>query len=174
MNPYEYVRLATNNGNTLLSLCCGIGYELKHLKTNDVTAVDIYQSYLDEVNNRCPQAKLVCSSALDFLRNSPDNSYDVISIIDGIEHMTKPDGIQVLKEMKRVARKKILLFTPNGYIKNTPKDTWGIPGGDKYQRHLSGWTSEELQMFGFDILNTSTATSPWGEKYNEVMYEYNV
>ncbi len=174
MSPYEYVREATNNGESLLSLCCGIGLELKHIKTRDVTAVDIFQGYLDEVPNRCPQAQTVCSDTLAFLKNAPDKSYDVVSLIDGLEHMDKPTGVKVLKEMKRVARKKILLFTPNGFVKNEPVDTWGVKGGDEYQKHLSGWTTEELKEYKFEVLYTQGATSTWGDKYTEAMYAYNV
>ena len=89
MNPYTYVQESTKNGESLLSLCCGVGLELNNLNTQNVTAVDPAPQYIAEVKGRCPQAKTVLSDALDYIKDQPDDSVDVISIIDGIEHMDK-------------------------------------------------------------------------------------
>lgn len=174
MNPYPFVREATNNGESLLSLCCGIGLELSGLATQDVTAVDIAPQYLDQVKERCPQAKTVCSDSLEYLKSQKDNSVDVISIIDGIEHMEKQAGLDLIKQMKRVARKTILLFTPqgeveDGYLKNEPHNAWGIEGADEHQKHLSGWTIEELKDNGFEILLVADSISQHNEPYKAVM-----
>lgn len=170
MNPYNYVREACKTGKSLLSLCCGIGLELKNLPTIDIVAVDIYQPYLDELRHRNGDAKTVCSDALSYLKKQPDKSVQVISIIDGIEHMDKKTGLAVIDHMKRVAREQILLFTPEGHTDNHPENTWGIAGGDKYQEHLSGWEIKELTDLGFEVLEKVGCISPHGERYNAVMY----
>lgn len=177
MNPYIYVQQATSNGESLLSLCCGIGLELSGLSTQDVTAVDLAQQYLDDVKHRCPQAKTVLSDALEYTKAQPDNSVDVISIIDGIEHMDKKSGIKLLKEMKRVVRKEILLFTPEGpgeggYLKNEPHNAWGIEGADHFQTHKSGWTAGELEKFGFGFIAKAYDTSQHGEPYAALMMRW--
>lgn len=177
MNPYYYVQEATKNGESLLSLCCGIGLELNDLATQDVTAVDMAPQYLAEVRHRCPQAKTVESDALAYLKSQPAKSVDVISIIDGIEHMDKATGKKVIKEMKRVAKKEILLFTPqgpgpDGYLKNEPHNAWGIEGADHFQTHKSGWTVEELTDAGFDLIISAGDISQHGEPYNALMMRY--
>lgn len=170
MNPYPYVWEATKNGESLLSLCCGIGFELGYLNTQDVTAVDIAPQYVEQVKWRCPQAKTVVSDALDYIKAQPDNSVDVISIIDGIEHMEKKVGRQVINHMKRVARKQILLFTPEGYLRNEPKDAWGIGGADHFQTHKSGWSVAELERLGFKLVEKHPDVSQHGEPYNALMF----
>lgn len=177
MSPYPYVKEATKNGESLLSLCCGIGFELNDLGTENVTAVDVAPQYLEQVIQRCPQAKTVQSDALSYLKEQPDGSVDVISIIDGIEHMDKATGLEVIEQMKRVARKKILLFCPqgdaeDGYLRNEPHNAWGIDGADEHQRHLSGWTADELKELGFTVLVSSRETSQHGEPYTALMTEY--
>lgn len=177
MDPYYYVREATKNGDSLLSLCCGIGLELNGLETLDVTAVDMAPQYIAEVKHRCPQAKTVESDALKYLKSQKAKSVDVISIIDGIEHMDKATGKKVIKEMKRVVKKQILLFTPqgpgpDGYLKNEPHNAWGIEGADHLQLHKSGWTVEELQDAGFDLLISAGDVSQHGEPYNALMMRY--
>ena len=174
MNPYPYIKEATDPNKSLLSLCCGIGLELEFLQTQDVTAVDLAQQYLDEVKKRCPQAKTVLSDALEYTKKQPDNSVDVISIIDGIEHMDKKSGIKLIKEMKRVARDQILLFTPqgpgeDGYLKNEPHNAWGIEGADHFQTHKSGWTVDELRDQGFEMLLVANDVSQHGEPYQAIM-----
>lgn len=174
MKPYYYVAQATERGESLLSLCCGVGLELKNLNTQDVTAVDIAPQYLEQVTSRCPQAKTVCSDSLEYLKKQPDSSVDVISIIDGIEHMPKKAGREVIKEMKRVTRKQILLFTPqgpskDGYLKNEPHNAWGIEGADHFQAHQSGWTALELKDLGFRIVAEHDDISQHDEPYKALM-----
>jgi Methylase involved in ubiquinone/menaquinone biosynthesis len=174
MNPYKFVKQATDNGESLLSLCCGIGLELQGLRTLDVTAVDAVPQYIEKVKERCPQAKTIVSDALEYLEGRPDDSVDVISIIDGIEHMDKETGLEVIKHMKRVCRKEILLFTPqgdaeDGYLKNEPHNAWGIEGADHFQTHKSGWTAEELQGLGFETVAAAADISQHGEPYTALM-----
>ena len=171
-SPYRYVRAATKNGESLLSLCCGIGLELWGVKSAHVIAVDTVAQYLAEVHTRCPQAKTVCSDALTYVKGQPDNSVDVISLLDGIEHMGKDVGTELIGEMKRVCRKKMLLFTPEGYVRNEPHDAWGIAGADGYQIHKSGWTIDELQALGFTLISRQLGITQHCEPYHALMLAY--
>lgn len=178
MNPYKFVKEATDPNKSLLSLCCGIGLELAFLQTQDVTAVDLHQPYLDAIKERCPQAKIVQSDALEYLKSCGDNTFDVISIIDGIEHMPKEAGLALVPEMKRVCKETILLFTPqgkgeDGFLKNEPHNAWGIEGGDHFQLHQSGWTADELEELGFEGVLFAEDTSQHGEPYTALMMRFN-
>lgn len=169
MDPYVFVREATNNGESLISLCAGIGLELYGINSKDVTAVDIAPQYTEELIRKYPTMKVVCSDALDFIKSQPRKSVDVISIIDGIEHMSKEQGKELISHMKRVAREKILLFTPEGYLKNEPHDAWGISGADHHQTHKSGWTREELNRLGFKLVKEASGISQHDEPYVALM-----
>lgn len=177
MNPYIYIKEATKNGESLLSLCCGIGLELNDLSTQNVVAVDAAKQYLEQVKDRCPQATTVHSDSLEYAKEQPDNCFDVVSIIDGIEHMDKETGIELIKEMKRICKKEILLFTPqgpgeDGYLKNEPHNAWGIEGADHFQTHKSGWTAAELEDYGFTGIMTAEDVSQHGEPYVALMYRW--
>lgn len=172
MNPYQYVKEATKNGESLLSLCCGIGYELRDLNTKNITAVDIAPQYLEQVRMHFPDVKTVTSDAYDYIKNAPSKSVDVISILDGIEHLTHEKGLEVIDNMKRVARKEILLFTPDGYLKNEPHNAWGIEGADEHQTHKSGWAALELKDLGFEIIETFDNVSQHGEPFTELMARF--
>jgi len=169
MNPYQFVTDAVGQDDTLLSLCAGVGYELNGVQ-GEITAVDIYQPHLDVINIHYPNVKTVCSDILDYLKTLPDDSFDVISLIDAIEHLTKKRGLAVLKECNRVAKREILIFTPKGFVKNEPHNAWGIEGNDKYQEHKSGWEPEELAKFGYEVIRSEPSTSQHGENFTEMMY----
>lgn len=172
MNPYKFVYDATVNGESLLSLCCGIGFELQGIKSKEIIGVDISKPYIEELKRRLPDVKAVLSPAHSYLYDQDDKSVDVISCIDGLEHMTKDDGLFLLKHMIRVARKKVLVYTQEGYLKNEPHNAWGIEGADEYQTHKSGWQISELEELGYKLIAKEPNISQHGESYNEVMYEY--
>lgn len=174
MSPGTHIRSNLTPGDSLLSLCCGIGIELRKLgEGTPITGVDIVPEYIIEFKKMFPWAETHVIDVIKFLEKAPDNSYDVVSCIDGIEHLPKKSGYVLIDESKRVCRKKVLLFTPQGLTKNEPKDTWGIPGGDHYQLHLSGWLKEELLGQGFELIYEQLALSAHNESYKEGMYVYN-
>ncbi len=177
MNPYVFVKQATDPDKSLLSLCCGVGLELAFLQTPNVVAVDLYDKYLEQVKERCPQATTVHSDALEYTKEQPDNSFDVISIIDGIEHMPKEVGLALIPEMKRVCKEQILLFTPqgpgeDGFLKNEPHNAWDVEGGDHFQLHQSGWTADELEELGFEGVLFAQDISQHGEPYTALMFRW--
>lgn len=86
--------------------------------------------------------------ALSSMQALDDNSVDTIFMIDLIEHLEKKDGLLLLKEADRVARKQIIVFTPLGFYpmhfdRNKEKDAWGLDGTD-VQEHKSGWLPEDF------------------------------
>ena len=47
--------------------------------------------------------------------------------------------------MEKVARKKVIVFTPNGFVPQRPYD------GNPFQEHLSGWSVDEIhELTGID------------------------
>ncbi len=85
---------------------------------------------------------------LESMKSLDDNSVDSVFMIDIIEHLEKEDGLQLLKEADRVARKQIIIFTPLGFYpmhfkEKDQKDAWGLDGND-FQEHKSGWLPEDF------------------------------
>lgn len=173
MNPYQYIKGVVKNGDSYLSLCAGIGLEIrKFTEEIDVTAVDLTPEYLKVLKERQPFIKPVLGDAVEYIRNASDKSFDIVAIIDGLEHLPKKKGHIVLKECKRVAKRKVLVFTPQGYVENDIHATWGIKDTDEHQRHLSGWKPEEILAYGYELAWEADATSSLGDKYKEAMYVY--
>jgi ubiquinone/menaquinone biosynthesis C-methylase UbiE len=173
-NPYKQAAEFSSPDKTLLSLCCGNGLEFNKTNAQEITAVDIVPEYLAVVNEKFPHVKTVKSDVLKFIKKQKDDSFDLINILDGIEHLTKKNGLELIKEMKRVCREQIILFTPDGFSKNEPHDAWDIHAehGDHYQKHLSGWTEEELTDLGFRYVEGWYFHSPHNVEYRAIMMRY--
>ena len=94
---------------------------------------------------------------LDALEKFGPKSFDVVVALDLIEHLRKEDGLKLLEMMDKLARKKIFVYTPNGFL----------PQGDRennpWQVHYSGWSPEEFGAFGYEVLGVNGIKSMRGE-----------
>ncbi|MBI2613565.1 MAG: class I SAM-dependent methyltransferase [Candidatus Levybacteria bacterium] len=72
-------------------------------------------------------------------------SFDAVIALDVIEHFPKEDSYKLIQEMEKIARKKVILLTPNGFY---PQDGYD---SNPYQIHKSGWSSKDLQRLGYKV-----------------------
>lgn len=78
----------------------------------------------------------------------PDKSVDTVFAMDVIEHLTKEDGYELIREAQRVARQQVIIYTPWGFFPQSYEDPnkpdrWGLDGGF-WQTHRSGWSPEDF------------------------------
>ena len=164
MNPYYLTGQHIKEEDKVLVLFAGIGLEIPYYKSKNITAVEIYKSYADKIVG----ANVIVDNVLIFLDNC-NEKYDIITCIDGLEHLQKSDGYCIIQDMMRVGN-KILLFTPEGFVRNEPHRAWNIEGGDEYQKHLSGWSQKELESLGFKCIHSDNIKSQHGENMIERFY----
>jgi SAM-dependent methyltransferase len=72
-------------------------------------------------------------------------SFDCVVSLDVIEHLPKAEGERLLDAMERIARRKVVVFTPNGFLSQPPEP------GNPHQEHLSGWTAGEMRRRGYEV-----------------------
>ena len=131
---------------SVLDVGCGSSSQLSHLNRHfytvgiDAFAPNIEKSKQDHVHNEC-----YVMDALDMDKHFAPNSFDCVMAIEIIEHLTKEDGLKMLKMMEKIARKKIIIFTPNGFVNQDDYD------GNVWQIHKSGWTAREMRQLGFKV-----------------------
>ena len=104
--------------------------------------------------------------SIEYLKTQNDKSFDTVQCIDGIEHLPLEQGLELLKEMERVAKNYIVIFTPDGLTENHPHNAWGIEGGDEYQKHLSGWSKIWFEAQGYTCDNYTA----WSNAYDGSTY----
>ena len=112
--------------------------------------IEPWKEYADIISHRYADDKSIIvfrTGALEALEIFDNNSVDSIFLLDVIEHLEKDDGIKIIKESERVARKQIIIFTPLGFmpqhVEPDMKDGWGLSGSEM-QEHRSGWLPEDF------------------------------
>ena len=106
---------------------------------------------VDILDQPCPTnyARYVQGDIRDLASLFPANSFECVVALDVIEHLPKEAGYTFLSDLERIARERVVLFTPNGFLAQAPYDD------NPFQEHLSGWNVEELTAHGFEILGVN-------------------
>ena len=131
--------IGPTDDKTLLDLCCGEMTATRQMTFRDRLCVD----KVDWVN-RPAEFRFLKQDALYVLDFTDNYSFDVSLCSDGIEHMTKDEGLKLLMEMPRVSELAII-FTPLG-------DMNIIPGATDPDSHKSGWLPDEPAFDGWKTL----------------------
>jgi len=92
-----------------------------------------------------------------------DRSFDIALCAEVIEHLRKDDGPRLVHELERVATKRIVLTTPNGFVPYRSLLHDRFQDGNPLSIHLSGWEPEELKRFGYRISGNGLALI-WGRR----------
>ena len=71
--------------------------------------------------------------------------FDVVVALDLIEHLEKIDGHRLLEIMYNLSNKKIIIFTPNGFMPEEGTEE------NPYLKHLSGWNMIDFESNGFKV-----------------------
>ena len=66
-------------------------------------------------------------------------SFDCVTALDVIEHIKKAEGLRLLEDMERIAKKRIVVFTPNGFLPQS------VHNNNPLQIHKSGWKVKEMR-----------------------------
>jgi hypothetical protein len=73
-------------------------------------------------------------------------SFDCVVALRLIEHLEKDDGIRLIEMMETIARKKVIIYTPNGFLARKESE------GNVWMAHKSGWTVEEMRKRGYTVI----------------------
>jgi 2-polyprenyl-3-methyl-5-hydroxy-6-metoxy-1,4-benzoquinol methylase len=87
-------------------------------------------------------------NALDIEAEFGPRSFDAVCAFDIVEHLPKTESAVLIKAMEHVARKVVIISSPNGYVPWTPSS------GNPWQAHKCGWAVEEMQAMGYNVLGT--------------------
>lgn len=142
-----------HKNDIILDLGCGIMQATtgiydgkKSIKCKTILGVELHDVYLDKVKLYYPTIKM---NVLDIHR-FVDNSYDVILCIDVLEHLELDDATYLLKQMKKIARRTVIIYTPREFDYNgdNTSNAWGL-GENKLQGHKSLITEKLLNELGY-------------------------
>ena len=157
---WELEKALIGNVNSVLDLGCGshsdIGYFKK--KIDRTVGVDLFLPSLNISKKNQLHHEYHQMDILNAAEYFGEDSFDCVVALDVIEHLEKADGLRLLEQMKIIARKKVIIFTPNGFLEQEPFD------GNEWQRHISGWEVDEMREMGFEIIGINGWKALRGER----------
>jgi hypothetical protein len=107
--------------------------------------VDIFVPSIEKSRIVGIHDEYVVADVLTIGRLFPADSFDVCVAFDLIEHLEQQDAFKLLVSMELIARKRVVVLTPNGFL---PQDDYD---GNSFQRHRSGWSTSMLRDLGFRV-----------------------
>jgi SAM-dependent methyltransferase len=129
---------------SVLDLGCGESSPLAAIRHVRKIGVDGWAKSLDAARSIGSHDEFICGDIFAVLNSLESSSVDAVVALDVIEHFEKPRGGLLLKEMERVARRRVIVTTPNGFLAQE--------GGDNpMQRHLCGWSPSEFFSRGYQV-----------------------
>jgi hypothetical protein len=148
----EYERLLDRevgaNCNSLLDVACGFNSPVRFLTTRPkrLVGIDACSQVIEQSAAKNIHDEYHNIGALDIEKQFGKKTFDCVLASDVLEHLTREDGVKLLSLMETVAIKKVIVFTPNGYLAQ------GEEYGNPLQAHLSGWTSKEMRDLGYRVI----------------------
>ena len=141
---------------SILDLGCGNDSPMRFVKTGQLVGADGYQPSLDEARAKGTHDEFHLADVRKITDLFPDRRFDACVALDVIEHLEKDDGWQMLEAMEALATKRVLIFTPNGFVPQKSQN------GD-LQEHLSGWLPDEFRNRGYNVCGMHGPKSLRGE-----------
>jgi len=150
--PNSYIELerALVGCKTLLDVGCGSSSPISIFSDRmytvgvDAFAPSIERSKADGIHNEYHQMDV-----MDIGKRFSPRSFDCVLAFDLIEHLSKEDGVRLLGMMEMIARERVVVFTPSGFLPQ------GEYESNPWQVHRSGWTPEEMRDRGYDVIGVN-------------------
>ncbi|GEM_PF-1215028 len=139
----------TGKVRTVLDVGCGLSLKSQYVDAEVRVGVDAYRPFLERIEAEVPYAT-VHADAMDLDRLFLPRSFDLVLLLDLLEHLERAQGERLLDMAERIARVAVILETPRGYVPQN-LDIWGW-GGHTYQTHRSAWERDELEARGYTVL----------------------
>jgi SAM-dependent methyltransferase len=128
----------------ILDLGCGRGSPIRFLPKNFYSVgVEFFKPYLLMSKEKQIHDDYIQSDIRKLGFRS--KSFDVVMALDVLEHLTKVDGLNLIKNMEEIAKETVVIFTPNGFIHQLEHN------GNVFQVHQSGWAVREFREMGYEV-----------------------
>ncbi len=157
--PFSYIELIRGfigyNITTILDLGCGEGKLIEALSKDEdweVTGVDAYKPALAVARGTGYYKNIIFGDieTVSSKLRSQRRKYDVVLCSQVLEHLPKEKGEKLLKILDSLAKKRIVISTPRGYLEQIEESL----GHNKYQEHVSGWLEKDFSTRGYRVKGT--------------------
>lgn len=132
--------------NSVLDIGCGFNSPIRSVKKTFYSeGIDIHKPSIIQSKKNKIHDKYTIGNIRNLMKYYKYKSFDGVIAIDVIEHFEKKDALVLLKTMEKIARKKVIILTPNGFVGQGHHDD------NPYQVHKSGWYKKDLISLGYKV-----------------------
>lgn len=151
---FHVLQQALEGCETVLDVGCGSYSIMRYLTPGrSFTGLDKYSPSLR--NNRNYYDRLLQADIMQC--PIEDKSFDAVVAMDVIEHLSREDGLKMLETIETIARKSVVIHTPNGYLHQPPAPD------NPWQEHRSGWAVSDFRSCGYEVFGISGSKRLRGE-----------
>jgi hypothetical protein len=129
----------------ILEVGCGKSPNMQWLGVKHSTGIDGFAPYLEAARQQKLHHELVLGDARELEKYFKPGQFDAVVALDLIEHLTKEDGLKMMRSMESIAGRKVVFFTPSGFLPQRSYEN------NSLQEHLSGWEAAEMRQFGYHV-----------------------
>lgn len=159
--PRTIASLLDGNYESLLDVGCGAGSPIADVcaRLPLTVGVDAHEESIRRSRAAGVHGDYVCMDILGIAAHFGPASFDVVVALDVIEHLEKDEGLRLLQAMEAVARRLVVVFTPNGFLVQRALE------GNPWQVHKSGWLVPDFEARGYDVLGMNGWKPLRGEEW---------
>ena len=151
------IRKALLGCDSVLDVGCGVTTTMRQLEIPQTCGAEGYAPSFSEAKRQNTHDQLVQCDVRDLSKHFQSGQFDACIALDVIEHLTKSDGLKMIADMEKIARKRIIFFTPSGFLEQHHASN------DDLQEHLSGWEAAEMEQLGYRVIGLLGPKSLRGE-----------
>jgi ubiquinone/menaquinone biosynthesis C-methylase UbiE len=157
MRPFSYywiIQKQLSTGDKILDVGCGDGKveaEIESPERFRITGIDLYKPYIATAKKLGLFEKLIIGDIRKV--GFKKKQFDVVLSSQVVEHLEKKEALKLIKTMEKVASKKVVIATTNGFFPYDP--LWGHDA-NKLNIHKSGWSKAEFESLGYKVYGQGT------------------
>lgn len=143
---YKSIEKELKGMQSVLDVGCGDNSPLAKIKKTfyslgiDVFAPSIKKSKKNKIHDDYKIGDLLKLSKM-----FGPKTFDAVVSLDVVEHFEKKDALKLIKDIEKIAKKKVIIFTPYGFTQQHEYDK------NPFQIHKSGWLPQEFERRGYKI-----------------------
>lgn len=143
----KHLEAAVGDAESVLDVGCGANSPLGRFerRPRQAVGVDLHEPSLERSRAAGYHDDYKRLDVLAIGDEFGPDSFDAVVAFDLLEHLSMDDGRKLIAAMEHVARRRVVLLTPNGFI---PQDEYD---DNPLQAHRSGWAPADLEALGFEV-----------------------
>ncbi len=145
--PFTYpwiIKRHLTECKNILDVGCGNGSFMAKInsgKSFNATGVDLFEPYVKKARSLNVYKKVIKKDVMKI--NFKSGNFDAVHTSQLIEHLEKKEGLKLIEKMEKIAKRKVVIGTPNGHFHQDEYDR------NILQKHKSSWSVEDFTKLGY-------------------------